>query len=154
MNTFINSEFNIDELNKLIPIIDILTTKNNGFDKIYNNTTIYQQYLNFLSIDDIVNKLLNEKIVYTRVFEIINYLYTQNNLTYDQNLTLIKLINEKYKQDELIILKNKIVCKLITNNTNCGNEVYDELAKYKDSIDGLIQFIVKKKLIDSKILIT
>ena len=44
-----------------------------------------------------------------------------------------------------MVLKNKILCKLITNNKNLDNEVYDELAKYEDSMNALIQFIVNRK---------
>ena len=69
-----------------------------------------------------------------RAYEQVNYLFTQRDLTYEQNIQLVKLINEKYEQEHLTILKNKILCKLITNNTNLDNEVYDELAKYKDSM--------------------
>ena len=136
---------NINERNKLIKAMDLLTTINKDYDKIYDNTNIYLQYLNYLSIDDILKKLTNEKMSYNRVFETINYLYTQDNLTYNQNILLIKLINDKYQQDELIILKNKILCKLITKNSNLDNEIYIELSKYEDTIDGLVQLLINKK---------
>ena len=71
-------------------------------------------------------------------------MYAQNDLSIEQNIELIKIINEKYKDKDLIILKNKILCKLITNNTNLDNAVYNELIKYEDSIEGLIKLFISK----------
>ena len=84
-------------------------------------------------------------MTYNRAFEIINYLYTQCDLSYNHNIELIKIINNKYQQKDLIRLKNKIMCKLITKNTNFNNEYFDELTKYDDSIEGLINLFISKQ---------
>ena len=142
----LNSEnIDITDINKLIKIIDILIKSNNNYDKIYNETNIYYKYLNHLSTEDLFKILDNEKIRFSRAYEIINYLYTQENLTKELNIKLVTLINEKYKHEDLSILKNKILCKLITNNTNFDNEIFNELSKFENTIEGLIKIITKEK---------
>ena len=91
----------------MIRTIELLTDKNIDYDGIYNNTNIHIKYLNNLSIDEIFKKL-KKKIIYNRAFEIINYLYTQIDLSFNENIKLIKIINEKYHYKDLNLLKNKI----------------------------------------------
>ena len=136
---------NQNQMKKLINTIEILTEENDKYDSIYDiNMNIYFIYLNYLSVEDIFKKL-NAKIDYKRAFETINYIYTQIDLTYKQNIELIKIINNRFSNDDLNILKYKIISKLITNNTNLDNEIYNELIKYEDSTEALIQFIINRK---------
>ena len=113
LNSLINENLNINEINKIIKIIDLLSKYNEKYDKIYKSTNIYFQYLNHLSIEDILKELKND-ITNNRSFEIINYLYSQNDLSLDQTIQLIQIMNnERFREKDLIILKNKITCKLI-----------------------------------------
>ena len=140
LSNFIDITLDKIQIKKLVKIIKSDST----FEKIYDNSNIYQQYLNYLSLDEIFKKL-KKKITHNRAFEIINYLYTQIELSFDQNIQLINIINEKYQEKDLLILKNKIICKLITNNTDLDNEVYNEISKFEDTTKTLIYFIINKK---------
>ena len=146
LNNLINDNLNIEEINKLVNTVEFLTTKSENYDKIFDTTNVYLEYLNNLSVDNILKKLKDEDIINKRVFEIINYLYAQSTLSIDENIQLIKIINEKYqeKDKDLKLLKNKILCKLITNNTNLENEFNNEMTKYEDLFEGLIKFIINK----------
>lgn len=147
LNNEINDNLNITEINKLVKTIEFINKeRKNGYEIIYKNNSIYLKYLNHLSIDDILKKLIDNKITENRSFEIINYLYTQCDLSFNQNMELIKIINNKYQQKELNILKNKIICKIITKNTNFNNEFFDELVKYEDSVEGLINLFLLKQI--------
>ena len=149
----VKDNLDVNKINKLIKMIEYLSKFNDEYDKIYNTTNIYSQYLNYLSIKDIINKLNTENISNNKAFEIINYLYNQNELTLSENIKLVKIIDNKYKDKDLSLIKNKILCKLITNNTNLDNEVFMELMKYDDLIEGFINLSIKNnKLINELIL--
>ena len=138
----INDNLDINKINDLVKMIEYLSKYNDDYDKIYNSTNIYYQYLNHLSTPDILNKLNIEKITNNRAFEIINYLYNQNDLSFKENIQLVKIINNKFPDKDLILIKNKILCKLITNNTNLDNDVFKELEKYEDIVEGIINLLL------------
>ena len=140
IKNLINTNLDINDINELIKIIELLTEQDSNLDKIYDNTNIYIEYLNHLSNEAILNKLNYNNISINRAFEILNYLYTQCDLSFDDNIKLVKIINNNYKQKEFVQLKNKILCKLITNNC-LDNNVFDHLTQYEDSIEALVKFI-------------
>ena len=145
LNYLIKDYIEINEIYKIVKMIRKLTISNIKYDEIYNDNNVYLKYLNSLSIDNILNKLMGDKIKNNRAFEMINYLYSLCDLSYKQNIILINILNDKYQElNDLNMLKNKIISKMITKNSNLDNEVFNELMKYDNLVEGFINLIIKK----------
>ena len=142
LNDLVKTDLDMIQIKELVETIMLLSKINIKFDKIYENTNIFFEYLNYLSIDDILKELKGDKIIYNRAFEMINYLYILSDLSLSENIKLVKIINDKYSDKDLILLKNKLLCKIISNNTNLDNDVFKELKKYEDSFEGIITLLL------------
>ena len=145
LSGLIEKHTEIQEIKKIIKRIKFLVTNDPNYDILYNNNNLYINYLNYLSVDNLLNKLKGEKITNNRAFEMINYLYSFCDLSYQQNIILINILNNKYNShNDLIVLKNKIISKMITNNSNLDNQVYNELTKFDNLVEGLINLLISK----------